>query len=172
MPTMVHCKLMNIKNTFKPIRGYEALYAISYNGDVFNKTNKRMLKPSINNGYKRVSLFKDGKWRKFYLHRLIAIEFIDNECNFPVINHKNGDKLDNRLSNIEWCTYLDNNIHAVKTGLRGTRVRQTSIDGVFINDWRSVSEAVRAVNGTSRSGIANCTSGRAKTCAGYVWSHI
>lgn len=83
--------------------------------------NEKILKQCIRNkkqtSYLIVSLCKNNKVKNFQVHRLVLESFINNIENKPCVNHKNGNMLDNRLYNLEWCTYHENSIHAVKTGL-------------------------------------------------------
>lgn len=75
-----------------------------------------MLKPSKKT-YKKVSLYKNGVVNYFMIHRLVASEFIENKNNKPCVNHKNGNKFDNRVENLEWCTHSENSIHALENDL-------------------------------------------------------
>jgi hypothetical protein len=108
---------------YKDVVGYEGIYQVSNLGNVkrFYKKNQNgiIIKP-INNGrgYYRVGLYKNKKPKYCYIHRLIAECFINNINNYKTVNHINGIKNDNRLENLEWCSYADNNIHALQTGLR------------------------------------------------------
>ena len=68
-------------------------------------------------GYFRVNLYKEGKMKRFAVHRLIALAFIENSDNKPQVNHINGIKTDNRVENLEWVTQQENMRHAFKTGL-------------------------------------------------------
>lgn len=68
-------------------------------------------------GYKYVSLKTNGKMKHISIHRLLAIIFIPNPQNYPIINHKDGNKDNNSLDNLEWCTYKQNNDHAIQCGL-------------------------------------------------------
>ena len=72
----------------------------------------KKLKPCIRNGYLSYSLNLEGKTKYYYLHRLIAQNFIPNPDNLPCVNHKDGDKLNNNIDNLEWCSYSQNNKHA------------------------------------------------------------
>ena len=90
-------------------------YAITEQGEVYSAKTKKYLKHSTSNtGYSTV--YVDGKNR--LLHRLLAETFIPNPDNLPCVNHKDGNKLNNELNNLEWCTYGDNERHAYRTGLK------------------------------------------------------
>ena len=107
----------------KDVCGYEGLYKVDENGNVFsvrnNKLLKRMMFPS---GYEYVHLCNGkGKTKLFRVHRLVAETFIPNPNNLPEVNHKDGDKLNNNVKNLEWCTNLENMRHSVETGLRNIK---------------------------------------------------
>ena len=96
----------------KQIKGYEN-YTITETGEVFNTDTNRALKGSIGEGgYKYYRLSKDGKKKMFYAHRLVAEAFLDNPKNLPVVNHKDGNKLNNCIENLEWVSYSENSKHA------------------------------------------------------------
>lgn len=121
--------------TWKPIKGYIGYYEISNKGTVKSlKRNiilkngckrclkKKILKSSPNSdGYKEVTLSRDGKDKDFYVHRLVAQAFLPNPDNLPEVNHKSGIKTDNTAENLEWVTHQANVIHAYKTGLSKNR---------------------------------------------------
>ena len=106
---------------FKPVEGYEN-YQVSNYGRVkrFYKTKPpRILKPRINRGgYLSVHLVKDGKQKNFLVHRLTAEAFIPNSEGKPFINHRDGNKFNNHIGNLEWCTQKENIRHAVNNGLQ------------------------------------------------------
>lgn len=114
---------------WKDIHGYEGLYQISNLGRVkslsrqVRGTIKRITSDRImvanmgSTGYREVSLSRNGKRAVKKIHRLFAIAFIANPENKPCINHKDGNKLNNDIENLEWCTYSENVRHALKTGL-------------------------------------------------------
>jgi hypothetical protein len=112
---------------WKDIKGYEGLYAVNINGDIksYAKTDRkgalreeRILKPQKDsNGYTRVYLIRNGQGKRFKRHRIVAQAFIPNPLNKKEVNHKNGIKSDNVLSNLEWATPLENTRHAWETGL-------------------------------------------------------
>lgn len=109
-----------MKEIFKDIKGYENLYKISNLGRVksLHNESERFLSAHKKNGYPFIALCKNGKAKGQYLHRILAIHFIDNVENKSTVNHKNGIKSDFRLSNLEWMTQSENNQHAYDTGLK------------------------------------------------------
>lgn len=99
------------------ILGYSN-YFVSKDGVVFSKKTNKHLKPRITKlGYARVALYNNNKPKDFSVHRLVAQAFIPNPENKPCINHINGIKTDNRVENLEWCTYSENTLHGYRTGL-------------------------------------------------------
>lgn len=117
-----------IKEIWKDIPNYEGLYQISNYGQAkslmfINKQckNKRekILKTYINNrGYKTIKLAKNKTKKAFFIHRLVAENFINNLENKKEVNHIDGNKLNNNVSNLEWCTRSENMHHAYEMGLR------------------------------------------------------
>lgn len=111
----------------KDIKGFNGQYSISKDGEVWSHSNKRgqtgrkgkFLKPwLIGNGYKTVQLYKQNtKPSKFLVHRLVAETYIPNPLKLPEVNHINGNKLDNRVDNLEWVTSKENKQHAINRGL-------------------------------------------------------
>jgi len=109
---------MNLCN-FKNIRGYEGRYMISEKGEIYSKISKKILKTCLTKvNYHMITLCGRYKKEKLYVHRLLAIAFIPNPENKATVNHKNGVKTDNRLANLEWNTYSENNQHALDNKLR------------------------------------------------------
>ena len=107
-----------MKTTIKNYENYE-LYDT---GDVINTTTGKKLQGSVRlNGYKVYRLSKNNQKVEFYAHRLVAEYFIPNPENLPVVNHKDGNKLNNTVDNLEWTTYSENCVHAHQTGLVGAR---------------------------------------------------
>ena len=94
-------------------------FEVSTNGDVRLATRKRTKTPSDNgNGYLYVSKVTNGKAKHYYVHRLVAATFLENPMNYTEVNHKDGDKKNNNVANLEWCSRGHNVQHAYKTGLR------------------------------------------------------
>jgi hypothetical protein len=116
------------KNWFE-ILGYEGLYQINKKGDIkaipktvgFGqgyKTKKLILNQyKSKEGYLRVRLYKKNKCKNYSVHRLVALQFLENPKNKPQVNHKNGVKTDNRLENLEWNTRSENMKHSFNMGL-------------------------------------------------------
>jgi hypothetical protein len=99
------------------IKDFPAYY-VTENGDIYSSLTNKVLKPGLDTkGYKQVNLSKDGKVYTCRVHRLIAQAYIPNTKNKPCINHINGIRTDNSLSNLEWCTKSENAKHAYDTGL-------------------------------------------------------
>ena len=98
----------NSKEIWKEIKGYEGRYQISSLGRVkslnYNKTGKEdILSPGNIRGYLHVRLSKEGKSKPFQVHRLVALHFIPNPNNYPEVNHKDENKQNNTVDNLEWC---------------------------------------------------------------------
>jgi hypothetical protein len=94
-------------------------FEVTTSGDVRLTTRKRIKKPSDNGrGYLYVAKIIDGKAKHFYVHRLVAATFLPNPNNYQEINHIDGNKKNNNVSNLEWCSRSDNLRHAYKTGLK------------------------------------------------------
>lgn len=100
-----------------PIPGYEGYYTIDRDGHIANRKGKAIQPWVTKLGYMRVGLFRERKRTQYFLHRLVAAAHIPNPDNLPIINHIDGDKLNNSVGNLEWCTHKHNTEHAYKTGL-------------------------------------------------------
>ena len=124
-----------MQEIWKDIENYEGLYQVSNYGNIRslnaiinckgakgieNHIRKgRILKPSINTkGYYYVNLSKNGKVKNLRVHRLVANAFLKNEYNLPIINHIDGNKLNNNILNLEFCNYSHNLKEAYRIGLR------------------------------------------------------
>lgn len=151
-----------MEETWKEIPNCNGKYLISTNGRVktlskySNIGQYSIMKPRIRNEYLCVGLFIDGKQRNFRINRLVAMTFIPNPLNKPHVNHINGNKLDNRLDNLEWCTREENMQHAFANGLISKEGNARSINAMrkanikpiymiknnkIINEFGSVDEA-------------------------------
>lgn len=99
---------------WKDIAGYEGLYQISNYGNIRNSKGRLLKYYENHKGYYKVGLNKNGKNSKFRVHRLVAQMFIPNPHEYPQVNHIDGNKQNNNVTNLEWCTNTENQIHAVK----------------------------------------------------------
>lgn len=103
---------------WKDIKGYEGLYQVSNLGRVKSLRKGLILKQShTSTGYMKVELYKNKKRKGFKVHRLVAFAFIKLKEGKEIINHKDGNPLNNKSNNLEWCTQKENVQHAIKTGL-------------------------------------------------------
>jgi hypothetical protein len=93
------------------------IYTIYSDGKVYSNKSKKFIKPHIENGYYRIGLYIDGKPKTYKLHRLIGECFIEKPDGKNQINHKDCNKLNNDVSNLEWCNNSENQLHAYQNGL-------------------------------------------------------
>lgn len=142
--------MANENEIWKPLVGYETEYLISSYGRLKSIKHGKsiMLKPHINtrNGYVYYLVSKNGKSKNSRAHRLVALTFIPTSNTKLQVNHKDGNKTNNRVDNLEWCTQSENMIHAYKMGLekpRGLKVIRLDDGKIF----ETATEAVLAVGG-------------------------
>lgn len=175
-----------MKEEFKPIKGYEDVYEISNKGKVINRKTKRELKFDNSKGYERVTLSKNGITKKYFVHRLVAIEFIDNTNSKPFINHINGIKNDNTIENLEWCTSSENEFHSFRVlgkkkpqawlGKFGKEhkssipIIQFDLSGNKVAEYNGGMEAQR-ITGINSKHISCVCKGKRKTTGGYIWRY-
>lgn len=140
---------------WKDLPGYEGLYQVSNLGKArsirFNK--EKILKPSrFSNGYFTVALSKEKNQKTYALHRLIAISFIENKKKLPVVNHIDGNKLNNNIFNLEWVSNRENIIHACKKRKKTSNYCGVSWDK-RLKKWRA---QIVFNNKTMNLGSFNC----------------
>lgn len=166
---------------WKNIKNYDN-YQVSNLGNVKNinyhrehRTENLKLIPS-KSGYLRTALCKDGKSKMFLVHRLVAEAFIPNPDNLSCINHKDENKLNNTVENLEWCTYTYN----LNYGERNSRASLSNINNpkrsikIICTDngvvYPSLSEAER-LTGISVGSISKCCRGKSKHAGGLTWKY-
>ncbi len=155
-----------------PIPGND-IYQASYLGQIRNKNTKRILKkPITEGGYEKVCLYLENGRKLHLVHRLIAFAFIPNPNNFPEVNHKDRNKTNNRVENLEWVTRSMNMKHCVETGKNHYKRavwRRDPKREVTIFD--SITEAAK-LTGCNAGSISNCLSGKTKTAGGFEWGYV
>lgn len=180
---------------WKSIEGYEGLYEVSNLGNVrsLNYCGRNEIKTlkqgKTKDGYPQVNLSKEGKQKTFRVNRLVAQAFLPNPNNLPQVNHKDEDKTNNTVENIEYCDSKFNTNY----GTRNERIRQKLIgenspmfgkfgkehysskpinqytkDGDFVKRWDCAATINREL-GLSIAHISSCAHGRRNTHGGYVW---
>lgn len=178
-----------MKEVWKDVAGYEGLYQVSNLGRI--KSLNRMsihhhpknravfknhwkgviLKPRLTNGYCYVGLWKNNKMTNFRVHRIVAITFIPNPQKLPCVNHIDGNKENNSVLNLEWCTYKENIEHAYSVGLYKNKIPVESVlNGVVVKKYASAKDAEKE-DGFQSQNIAKCCRGLRKTHGGYSWRY-
>lgn len=175
-----------MKVSLTKIKNHEDYY-ITPNGEIYSSKCNKFVKIKgwiQKNGYRCVTL--DNK--KYNIHRLVALTFIPNPNNYPIINHIDGNKLNNNISNLEWCTYSHNFREAIRLGLiqphyassenklRSKKTGQYDLEGNLIKIWGDSVEAEKELRKQnikihSRNIRAVCN-GKRKTTGGFIWRHL
>lgn len=185
-----------MKEIWKDVKGYEGLYQVSNLGRVKSldayvnvgiKNVKKALrkgkylKATVNRcGYFIVELSKNGTRKTTTIHRLVASAFIDNPHNKPCVNHIDGNKQNNYISNLEWCTHSENIKHAFDNGLKVCKygkehhnhkiINQYDLNNNFIKKWYGFHEINRELGFDYRN-IWACCNGKQPTAYGYIWRY-
>lgn len=178
-----------MQEIWKDIEGYEGLYQVSNSGKIrsirYSHINKITIMAFHYNkkGYTRVHLTKNKIDKYVSVHRLVANAFIPNPNNYPQVNHIDGNKLNNCVDNLEWCTNKYNFQHALKLGLFDNRlhkkgfhtknaraVNQYDLEGNFIKHWDYILDASKELN-ISHSSIYRCCNKKIKKPKNYIWEY-
>lgn len=179
-----------MEEEWRDIPGWEDRYMVSNTGRVYSKITKKIRKTCYSNcGHEVIILSKNGKNFGTFVHRLVAMAFIPNPYNFPIVNHKDENPKNNSVENLEWCTHRYNQMYSDVTNRvskqTGTRVYAYNRDGEIVHEFPSIRKAALEL-GLSNSNISeNCKkillilSGNEivgnklpLTVGGYIWSDI
>ena len=168
---------------WKDIKDYEGLYQVSNMGRIkslkrYEKSgskirlrNEKILKQKNTMGYNYVILSKCNKLKTYRIHRLVAETFISNPQQLPQVNHIDGNKLNNKAKNLEWCTASYNIKEAYRLNLSKTRkVIQYNLNGDFIKLWSSIANASKSLN-LDTSAIVKCCKGKRNRVGNYLWRY-
>ena len=174
-----------VKEIWKPVKGYAGLYEVSNLGRLRSLPRKGtkggIISATYSNTkhYAHVPLTKNAKGRTVSLHRIVAEAFIPNPENKPQVNHKDGNKRNNAVDNLEWATPEENMQHAFRTGLKDTKAAVAAnsrsvaqiIEGKVIKTFSSVREAEKAT-GASNQNIIKVCQGSRRMAGGFEWRYI
>ena len=152
------------------IAGFSNYFVNEY-GDVYSVKSDKMLKPrTYANGYRYVQIRgDDGILKNKRVHLLVAEAFIPNELGLPQVHHKDEDKLNNRVDNLEWCTgHYNQQQSAYK---KHKPIEMLDLSGAVIKTYASLKEAAKCV-GAPESTISRVCNGQRKTAAGYKWRYL
>ena len=160
----------------KQIKGFED-YWVDTEGRVWSVKSGEMKERTpkkTKKGYLRVNLCKNNKVKDFSIHRLVAMTFLDNPDNYPQVNHKNGIKTDNRVSNLEWCSGSQNTKHAYAIGLHSQQGSKHS--QAKLSEKQAIEIFRRLDKGESPAEIAKDYPVKRKAICnmkqGRSWSHL
>lgn len=205
---------------WKPVRGYENLYEVSsfgkirsvdkvvYTNNRFNKMQKKIkgkiLSPFLNKktGYMQVALSKNKKTKLYLVHRLVALTFFPIDNISLQVNHIDGNKQNNNVENLEWCTRSENIVHAYKIGLAhsnfktqsgtkhhfyGKHHKNSSKEKMRLSHYRKINQYdkdnnfIKTWDGIklaenilkiNNGNISGCCRGKRKTAGGYIWRYV
>lgn len=180
-----------MEEIWKPVKGYENEYIISSFGKLqsiprkgTSKTLKTRKTYFDKKGYEVCSIVKNKQYKSIRIHRLVAEAFIPNPNNLPQVNHIDGNKQNNNVSNLEWCTNEYNYKHSIKNGLRDIyktinimtkakekSVNQYTLDGILVKTWNSEKEAKIFYN-KKTAHIGDVCKGKRKKAIGYIWKYV
>lgn len=159
---------------WRDIVGFEK-YMVSNLGRVYSKKSGLILKPGKDKkGYLRISFYENGKSNTRKVHRLVAQAFIANPDNLPQVNHKNEDKTDNSVGNLEWCTNSYNRYYGTateRTKKSNMNCKSTSVPVRCVETgivYPSIREAARE---TGAKNIFWCCVGKRQTSKGFHWEY-
>lgn len=157
-----------------PVEELSANYEVSSLGRVRDKRNQRIRKQHITNGYHVLTMLQNGRTHTVSINRMVLIAFKGyNADGKDKVNHIDGDKLNNRLENLEWMTQRENIHHAMENGLikvHTKQVQKMNKAGEVLKEYNSIQEASEEIKLTRHS-IIRVLKGLNKTAGGYLWRY-
>lgn len=183
---------------WKDIKGLESKYQVSNKGnvrslDMITNNGKQLRKGRIRKlsmnkyGYKCVSVIVNGKLKSLSVHRLVALAFIENPYNFPLINHKDENRANNCVDNLEWCDFKYNSNYGNRNKKLSESIKKLNMNPInkipvlqidkctkkILRAFNSIDEAVKILGFNTRSHISECCSKKTKrkTAYGYIWEY-
>ena len=162
----------------KWIKNFECTHSVTEDGHIYRYSNGKAIEVAQvkhTQGYLYSTLTRNGVKTNVLVHRVLAEAFIPNPENKKYVNHIDGNKTNNALSNLEWCTSRENCLHAYATGLNThkRKIAQYTTNGTLIATYNSLTEAQEAVGKPGKKNIACCLRlDRCKTAYGYVWRYL
>ena len=161
-----------MQEIWKDIPDYEKLYQVSTLGRIKSLYSNKILKPNIDkDGYYRYALCKNKKRKDYYGHRLVALTFIPNLYNYQQVNHIDGNKQNNCINNLEWCTCKENVIHSIeKLNKRKKEVSKYDMNNNYIETYNSIKIASE-INDIKAQNIWRCCKNIRPTAGGYIWKY-
>ena len=161
---------------WKDVNGYEGLYQVSTLGNVkslnYSRTRKeRNLIPALKKGYLSVQLCKEVNVKEFRIQQLVADAFISNPNGYKFVNHKDENKQNNCVDNLEWCDTKYN----CNYGTRNKRIAEKRSIAIYCVELDKVFQSTREVEritGIANSSISKCCKGKLKSAGGYHWEYV
>lgn len=150
-------------------------YKVTEDGQVYNSEGHKMTQFESNSGYLRVKLSRGVPRKMYSVHRIVAETYLENPKGYTVVNHKDCNRKNNSVENLEWCTHTYNNKYTYTIGgMKGTKrkpVHQFNLEtGEYIRTWESPIEVTRAI-GISHQNISKVCLGLRHHAGGYKWSY-
>lgn len=171
---------------WKDIEGFEGIYQVSNlgrvkslkrrvngKGNYWYTQEEKILKPFVNKkGYLGIVLYNNYYTLRTTIHRLVASAFIPNDNSLPQVNHKDENKLNNCVDNLEWCDNWYNEHYGNKTKNICKQINQYDKQGNFIKSFSSITEALKELNIQLNDSSISCVAkGKRKSAFGYIWKY-
>jgi hypothetical protein len=166
----------NMKEVYKAVKGYENIYEVSDSGKIRNAKTRKALTPQITRfGYLRIQLHNNKVVKNYFVHNLVANAFIDNPLNKRCVNHLDGNKQNNTLSNLERCSHSENTLHAFRIGLcdkTGIKNNNAKIEEIDVLAIRYIYKS-GLLNQKEIGSFYNLSQGNiGKITRNHIWAHI